>query len=81
MDAHRRKLPRSPANKNNVNIMINEEKDLLSRKISKLCSDPRDIHPAFAVGPPQHRMIVCYDKFQQIPFGAGVEHLSLCLCS
>lgn len=61
--------------------MINEEKDLLSRKISKLCSDPRDIHPAFAVGPPQHRMIVCYDKFQQIPFGAGVEHLSLCLCS
>ena len=51
------------------------------RKINKLCCDPRDIHPAFAVGPPQHRMIVCYEKFQHIPFGACVEHLSLRLCS
>ena len=43
-------------------------------------------------GPPQHRMKVCYDRygrFQQIPFGAGVEHLfcfvyasdSLILCA
>ncbi len=31
-----------------------------------------------SVGHPQRRMIVCYDRygrFQQIPFGAGVEHL------
>jgi hypothetical protein len=33
------------------------------------------IHQAFAIGSPQHRMIVCllcydcYDRFQQIPFG------------
>ena len=51
------------------------------RKINKLCCDPRDIHPAFADGPPQHGMIVCYGKFQQIPFGACVEHLALRLCS
>ncbi len=39
------------------------------RRISRI------IHPVFAVGSPQHRMIVCflcydrYDWFQQIPFG------------
>ena len=42
-----------------------------------MCCDPGDILRAFAGGPPQHQMIVCYDRydwFQQIPFGAGVEH-------
>jgi hypothetical protein len=48
-----------------------------------LCCDQADsgcqavIHPAFVVGPLQHRMIVCcdlYDWFQQIPFGAIVVH-------
>jgi hypothetical protein len=39
-----------------------------------LCYDPGDSLRAFAVGPPQHQMImiVCYDqhdRFQQIPFG------------
>jgi hypothetical protein len=45
----------------------------LRKKKTKLCRDPRDIHPAFAIRvvPPQDRMIVCYDRhdrFQQIPF-------------
>jgi hypothetical protein len=34
--------------------------------------DQGDIQPAFARGPLQHRMIVCYDRydrFQPIPFG------------
>jgi hypothetical protein len=45
---------------------IDEEKQ------NKLCCNPKDMHPVFAVGSPQHRMIVCYDRydwFQQIPFG------------
>jgi hypothetical protein len=48
---------------------INEENYLYSNfneeNLNKLCCDPEDIRPAFVVGPPQHRIIVCYDLYDK----------------
>jgi hypothetical protein len=52
---------------------------VMEKEENKLCCNRRRSSRTYAVGHPQRRMIVCYDqydKFQQIPFGAGVEHLS-----
>ncbi len=74
LDAHQWKLPGSPADQNNVEYQrrkisfsnINEEKQ------SKQCCDRRTSSRTYAVGHPQRRMIVYYDRyvwFQQIPCG------------
>ncbi len=55
----------------------NDEKQVLSNineeKENKLCSnDQGGSLWVFAVGPPEHQVIVCYDqrdRFQQMPFG------------
>ena len=75
LDTHRRKLPGSPADQNNVEVQLNINEVV---KQSKQCCDRRTSSRTYAVGHPQRRIIQCYDqyhKFQQIPFCAGLGHL------
>ena len=44
---------------------INEDKQ------SELCYDPGDILRAFAVGPPQHGMKVCYATYDRFQINKG----------
>ena len=82
LDAHRRKLPGSPADQNNIEVQSNitEEKQFcqISMKKNKASSVVIGGHPAglmqrsYVVGHPQRRMIVYYDRydqFQQVPCG------------
>ena len=67
LDSHRRKLPGSPADQNNVEVQSNINEVV---KQSKQCCDRRTSSRTYAVGHPQRRMIVYYDwydQFQQVP--------------
>ncbi len=67
LNAHRRKLPGSPADQNNVEVQSNINEVV---KQSKQCCDRRTSSRTYAVGHPQRRMIVYYDRydqFQQVP--------------
>ncbi len=67
LDAHRRKLPGSPADQNNVEVQSNINEVV---KQSKQCCDRRTSSRTYAVGHLQRRMIVYYDwydQFQHVP--------------
>jgi hypothetical protein len=73
LDAHRRKLPASgsPADQNNVEVQSNINRDEVVKQ-SKQCNDRRTSSRTvtYAVGHPQRRMLVYYDRydqFQQVP--------------
>jgi hypothetical protein len=63
LDAHRRKLPESPADQNNVEVQSNINEVV---KQSKQCCDRRTSSWTYAVGHPQRRMIVYYDRYESV---------------